>query len=111
MFNKLLLNIRVLGVNKTPLLISGAALMAAAIYVVFLRAITPPAYATNYLNWPLANLLPFSVGALWLSASMLVPVITGVLSAQITLRTYYSEANALLSLETSPLDRVLAFVG
>src|SRR4051812_37446515 len=111
MLNNLLLNIRVLGVNKRPLLISGAALLVAAIYVVFLRAITPPAYATNYLNWPLADLLPVSIGVLWLSASMLIPLITGVLSAQIALRTYFSEAHALLSLETSSLDRVLAFVG
>src|SRR5260221_9378227 len=111
MLSKLLLNIRVLGVNKRPLHISGAALLVAALYGVFLRAITPPVYATNMSNWPLANLLALSDLVLWPASVMLVPLITGYLAARIALRTYYSEAHALLSLETSPLDRVLAFVG
>jgi hypothetical protein len=111
MLSKLRQNLRVLGVNRRPLLISGAALLAAAIFVVYLRALTPPVYATNYRNWPLADLLPLSVVVLWLASAILIPLITGILSARIALRTYFSEAHALLSLETSSLDRVLAFVG
>jgi hypothetical protein len=111
MMRKLLQNIRVLGVNTRPLRISSAALLVAAIFVVSLRSVTPPAYATNYRNWPLADLLPLSAVMLWLASAILIPLITGILSAQIALRTYFSEAHALLSLETSSLDRVLAFVG
>jgi hypothetical protein len=111
MLSKLRQNMLVLGVSRRPLLISGAALLAAAIFVVYLRAVTPPAYATNYRNWPLADLPPLSAVVLWLASATLVPLITGILSAYIALRTYFSEAHALLSLETSSLDRVLAFVG
>src|SRR5689334_7818361 len=106
MLTKLRLNVRLLGVNRIPFIVSGTALLAGVAVVVFIRISLPPNY-DPFRILQVLRVLSYGCLALWLSSLILIPLITGVLSARLTLQAYFSTAHAQLSLESSKLDRVL----